>query len=194
MPYYIFDINKEIPQSGYRYLFDANIWLVVLDNVFWRKEFKPYTSFFNSIINKTHVDDATLAVPCLLLSEILRKLLWDIYFTEFISRNPQYTKDKNTYKKTYRPSADYVADLGAVTASIRQYHQKIEFISDNLEQYSCKDLIKKIPTNLDINDYLYTKMALAQGLVIVTHDTDFDVEDIHILTTQKSLLGLMPQI
>lgn len=193
MAFIISDIRNQTPQSEHRYFFDANIWLAILDVSYSKKELNPYINFFNSIINESHTNDASIAIPCLLLSEIINRMINDIHYKEFSINNPRQvgqTKWEH-FKTIYRRSQDYKLDIEAVCASIRQYHRKIEFISDNLDKYSCRDLIKKIPTHLDINDYLYSKMALEQGLVIITYDKDFSVEDIHILTTQKPLLDLM---
>ena len=193
MPYYIYDIRNVKPQSGFCYLFDANIWLAILDNTFNKPELRPYISFFNSIINETEVDDAEIGIPCLLLSEVINRMIKDIHYKEYSIAHP-FLPGQSSYdhlKNGYRKSADYKLDLEAVCSSIRQYHRKIKFISDNLNGYAPKDIIKKIPVHLDINDYLYSKMALEQGLVIVTNDSDFDVENIHIYTKQYKLLNLM---
>ncbi len=188
MAYYIADIRHATPQSEYRYLFDANVWLAILDPTFMRPEYRPYTGFFNSIINNTYTSNAKIAVPCLLLSEVINRMIRDIYEKEFeVNHPPMPGQTKKEYLRFYR-GRQRPADVENVCAAIRAYHQKIEFVSDNIDQYSCRDLIKDIPANLDINDYLFSKMALAQGLIIVTHDSDFDVEDVHILTAQTALL------
>ena len=194
MSFLISDIRKAKAESRFRYLFDANIWLAVLDDTFYKPEYKPYTDFFNSIINNTHVSDAKIAMPCLLLSEILNRLISDIYYPEFQTYRNNYPQDgqsKSSHiKNKYRVHPDYAIDLENACASIRAYHDKLEFVSDNLNKYTCKTLIKKIPLHLDINDYLFSKMALEQGLVIVTNDADFKVEDIYIITSRRDLLDL----
>lgn len=195
MAFFISDINNAKPENGFRYLFDTNIWLAVLEPSYYRWDYKPYISFFNNIINSTNGNTAKIAMPCLLLSEVLNRLMNDIYYEEFKKRRnnfPQPNQKISSHKKNeYRSSADYATDLESACASIRAYHQKIEFVSDNLDKYSCKDLIKDIPLHLDINDYLFSKMALEQGLIIVTNDSDFSVEDIHVITAQKTLLQLI---
>jgi predicted nucleic acid-binding protein len=196
MAFIISDIRVAKPQSGHRYLFDTNIWLALLDVNFYRHEYKPYVNFFNSIINNTVVKDAYIVIPSLLLSELLNRLINDIYYEEFIISNtplPNQSKREH-FKKVYRPNPQYGIDIENACASIRDYHSKIEFVSDNLNEFTCKSLIKKIPTHLDINDYLYSKMALAQGLVIVTNDSDFKVEDVTVITSQSTLLALMPAV
>lgn len=191
MPFLVDDIRKAQPQDGYKYLFDTNVWLAVLDPIFNDQYYAPYVNFFNGIINDNK-SKAKIAMPGLLLSEIINRMLNDIYYKEFCISNP-CPVDKNKswhYKKIYRVSSNYKSDLDDVCASIRDYHAKIEFVSDNLFKYSCKQLIKNIPLHLDINDYLFCKMALEQNLIIVTNDADFIIEDIHILTARKELLRL----
>lgn len=190
MAWFIKDIRNEKPQSGFRYLFDANIWLAVLDTTFSHKKVQPYINFFNSIINETEVNDASIAVPATLLSEVINRMLKDVFYKEFCQTNTPLPTERNHFKNVYRKNPQYKIDLENTCASIRDYHRKIEFISDGIDKYSCKQLIKNIPVHLDINDYLYSKMAIEQGLVIVTNDADFKVEDIYILTTQVELLQL----
>src|SRR6266542_303120 len=134
MSYLISDINRMKPQSGFIYLFDANIWLAILDITFSRRELVPHIKFFNSIISEDIVKDAFIGVPSVLLSEVINRMVKDIHYKEFYIKNN-----------------DYKTDIEAVCSSIRQYHKKIKFLSDNLDKYSCKDLIKKIPTYLDTN-------------------------------------------
>lgn len=192
MPYLIKDIRGAKPLNGYRYLFDANVWLAVLDPSYSNRDYVPYVSFFNSIIGNSVVKDAVIVVPGLLLSELLNRLINDIYYKEYcVTNTPLPTEKKHKHFKTYRRSDQYKTDFALACASIRDYHSKIEFISDNLDQYSCRDLIKNTPTHLDFNDYMYTKMAMEQGLIVVTNDGDFQVEDIHILTSNPGLLTLV---
>ena len=192
MAYIVNDIKIAKAQSGFRYLFDANIWLAVLDSTFYTYQYQPYIKLFNSIINENDVRDASIVIPSLLLSEIINKIINRIYYEEFKLNHPLFPNQSkhDHFKNSYRVSQQYSNDLENVCASIRDYHMKIEFVSDELDQYSCKDLIKKIPSHLDINDYIYSKMALSQGLVIVTNDSDFKVEDIHIVTSRPTLLAL----
>jgi PIN domain len=190
MAFLITDVQNENPQSGISYLFDANIWLAILDPTFESFFYNNPIKFFNKIINNSVVKDAKIAIPTMLLSEIINRLLKDVYFEDFLSVNPNVNNVKNYYKNGYRKSEQYKEDLEIVRASIRAYHNHIQFVSDNANKYTCKQLIKNIPVHLDMNDYMYTKIAKEQGLVIVTNDGDFQVEDIQIYTSHKGLLAL----
>jgi predicted nucleic acid-binding protein len=190
MAFLITDVQNENPQSGISYLFDANIWLAILDPNFQSRFYTNSVRFFNKIINNSVVNDAKIAIPTMLLSEIINRLLKDVYFRDFSLENPNVNSINNYYKNIYRKSNQYKEDLEIVCASIRAYHAHIQFVSDNANKYTCKQLIKNIPTHLDMNDYIYTKIAKEQGLVIVTNDGDFQVEDIQIYTSHRELLAL----
>jgi hypothetical protein len=189
MAFLITDVQKENPQSGISYLFDANIWLAILDPTFKKSFYSDCTSFFNKIINNSVVTDAKIAIPTMLLSEIINRLLKDVFYRDFLLFNPVDFNSKH-YKNVYRKHEQYKIDLEIICSSIRDYHQHIQFVSDNANKYTCKQLIKNIPTHLDMNDYMYTKIAKEQDLVIVTNDGDFQVEDIPIYTSHKGLLSL----
>lgn len=190
MAFLITDVQNENPQSGISYLFDANIWLAILDENFKKSFYSNSISFFNKIINNSIVNDAKIAIPSMLLSEVINRLLKDVYVKEFLAEQSDLDKTNNIYKNVYRKSDQYKEDLELICASIRTYHTHIQFVSDNANKYTCKQLIKNIPVHLDMNDYMYTKIAKEQGLVIVTNDGDFQVEDIPIFTSHRGLLSL----
>ncbi|MDN3657963.1 PIN domain-containing protein [Ferruginibacter paludis] len=192
MAFLISDIRRTSPQNGCRYFFDSNVWLAVLYDFYNKPYFDPYTKFFNEIIRNRTAPTATIAMPSLLISELINRIMNDIYYYEYCLHTPMADGEKKHthYKKNYRQSADYLLDLEDACVSIRDYKDKISFISDSLNEYTCDTLIKNIPRHLDFNDHVFTKVALKQNLVLVTNDSDFRVENISILTTQTSLLKL----
>jgi predicted nucleic acid-binding protein len=64
------------------------------------------------------------------------------------------------------------------------------FLSDQLDKFTFKQLTKNIPVFLDINDHMYAEIAKAQGIIIVTNDSDFRVEGITVITGHPDLLKL----
>ena len=194
MSFQVSDIRNCHPKNGCTYLFDANVWLSVLYDFYNSPHYLPYTRFFNEIIRNITAPTARIGVPSLLLSELINRAMNDIHYHEYCfsvsPKNKKQTKH-NHYKNNYRKSAHYIADLEDVCSNIRDYYQKIAFISDELNLYTCNTLIKKIPAHLDINDYMYATIARSQNLIIVTNDADFMIEDVQVLTTRPSLLNLM---
>jgi predicted nucleic acid-binding protein len=192
MPFLITDVRKVSPAPGARYLFDANVWLSVLDLNFQTKFSPPYEDFFDSVYGSMLDPKPKIVLPSLLLSEILNRLVNDIYYKEYCLANPKpetMTKHKH-FKDFYRVSKEYEQDFAMACGSIRGYHQNVELLSDDLNQFSFKDLTKNIPLHLDFNDHLYCQLAKKKGLTIVTGDHDFAVEDIPIITSHPKLLAL----
>lgn len=169
-------------------MFDSNIWLAILEGHYHENYFNAYIRFFDRIVD--HNNGARIAVPALMLSEIINRILRDIYFQEFIAQNGLDPKTAK-FKRDYRHTPDYARDFEAICADIRSRHQYMVFVSDKLSDYTCKKILKNIPPTLDFNDFLMAKICQDQGITMVTHDNDFAIEDMDILTKLQSLLNRM---
>ena len=194
MAFLIEDINKYEAVEGGKYLFDANIWLAILDTNFSNYYMRPYEALFEDIVTQKTIRTARVVMPSLLLSEVLNRYMHDIFYKEFCRKNPPsagMVKHQH-YKQVYRPSTEYGKDLAMACGGIGAFTQNngISFLSDNLDKFTFKEIIKNIPRALDINDHLFAKIAKAQGLIIVTNDGDFRVDDVTVVTGNPALLKL----
>lgn len=195
--YNILDIQNVTPQSGVRYLFDANVWLEILESSYKSPHYMKYVKFFDKITSNPK-DNIKIVMPSILLSEIINKKM-DWAFDEFLAENPKLQnaifsgekKRKQCFKEDYRPSEHYRNRYQNIRANITDYHASIELISDNLDSFTCSKLLKKPVLHMEFNDYLLYKIADQCGYTIVTHDGDFAVENIPILTANPKLLNLM---
>lgn len=187
MPYIIQDIRSVQPEPNKVYLFDTNIWLAVLESYYNNQQYSPYIKFFGQISDLNN--GSRIAVVGVLISEIINRVIRDIYLWDYCQ---EFSFDYNTidFKKDYKSSTSYSTDMISVCTSISAYHQHMLFISDNLNQYSTKKLLRNIPASLDFNDHMLVKIAQEQSLTIVTHDKDFSVENVEILTVSKELLNI----
>jgi predicted nucleic acid-binding protein len=189
MPYLIQDIKKSKPIAGGKYLFDANIWIYVLDSNFSKPFVKSYIDFFNAIIENKLSPKATVVLPSLLISEILNRRINDIYYNEFCISNPRGEMAKpQHYKTVYRISDNYKLDLEMACKEIRDYNIGLTLLSDNFDKLTFKKVLKNIPHHLDFNDHIFCTLAKEQDLIIVTNDQDFKVEDVNIITSNPKLL------
>jgi len=186
----ISDIKNSNPQNEVMYLFDANVWLAILEGFYNERMYNSYITFFDKIITNRIAPSAMIGMPSLLISEIINRIMKDIYYYNYCADSNLNFNTPGQYKRIYRESKEYVLDFENVCSNIRDYDKKITFISDDLNLYTCDDIIKNIPQHLDFNDYVYCKIASKKNIAIVTNDKDFKVEDIRILTIQKSLLDL----
>lgn len=193
MAFHISDIRTTSPKNGCKYLFDANVWLAVLYDFYNEPYYSPYTKFFNEIIRNKTAPTAIIVVPSLLLSEIINRVMNDIYYWNYCKYSPKSENQKKSdhFKKSYRKDPIYISDLKEICDFITDYSDKITFTSDYLEEYTCDTFLKGIPTHLDFNDYVMAKLSAKENFIIVTNDSDFKVENVKVLTTQKSLLDLM---
>lgn len=187
MPYYIQDIRTVQPEPKKVYLFDTNIWLAVLESYYKNPQYAPYIKFFGQISNLNN--GSRIAVVGILLSEIINRVIRDIYLREYCQK---FSFDYKTidFKRDYKSSSSYNTDMISIFSSISAYHQHLAFISDNLSQYSTKKLLRNIHPSLDFNDHMLVKIAQEQSLTLVTNDKDFSVENVEILTTSKELLSI----
>src|SRR4051812_22406117 len=118
MPYQISSLKLCKPVAGTRYLFDANVWLMILDTNFSTRHSPPYENFFNDVYSKKDGIDVSIVMPSLLLSEVLNRLMNDIYYCEFLRSNPipAGMKKHEHHKHVYRCSEQYAQDLAAATS------------------------------------------------------------------------------
>ncbi len=190
MPFLIQDAKKATPIPGGKYLFDANIWLGILDPTFSNPYSKYCEDLFNSVIENKLTPKATVVLPTILISEILNRLIKDIYYSEFCLSNPMPAgmNKSQHYKDIYRTSSEYKTDLDIACKSIRDYNHGLTLISDNLNTLTFKKILKNIPVHLDFNDHIFCTLAKEQDLIIVTNDKDFRVEDVKIITSHSKLL------
>jgi predicted nucleic acid-binding protein len=189
MAYLISDIKNTNPVENERYFFDANVWLAILYSFYNEPYYHAYKIFFNKIINNKIAPSARIVMPSLLVSELINRIIRDIYFYEFCNDNG-ITKNALNFKTVYRKAPEYVSDFDEVCSGIRDYENKIDFVSDGVDGYKCEHLIKDIPHHLDFNDFVYSKIAKREDLILVTNDADFKVENIRILTTHQALISL----
>lgn len=177
--------QNNIPKSDTLYILDSNVWLPVLG--LDEDQLSEHYKIFFSKIFKT--ENCSIILCAVQLSEILNRLLR--YYSS-IAYDKKYSKYNGTkpsrsefYKGEYRGSADFNA--------------KYQEITDDLEQYSERIILKDIPADalnslltfksgaLDfVDNYLYL-LAKENDAIIITHDADFFDLDITVGTFNRKL-------
>ncbi|MEB0279895.1 PIN domain-containing protein [Mucilaginibacter sp. 10B2] len=183
------NISKVKPISGGVYLFDTNVWLVILDGYYQKNYNKAYLDFFKTLINNVFSKNPEILMPSLLISEIVNRLIRDVYFKDFKIKNfhlPEIESSK-AFKDIYRKDKQFNTDYKIIFQNIKAYQSRIKLIDDNFGGYRLKDVLKDNSTNLDFNDYIYCKLAKKHNATIITNDIDFSGLSIDILTANKKL-------
>jgi predicted nucleic acid-binding protein len=189
MSYNIKDLSSEKVRDSTKYFFDANVWIYLLyPTVHTSKTDEAYISFFETV--SKHNNNTKIVVTSFLLSEIINRYLRDIGMRKFANAKGD-TIDSSYFKMKYRANAQYAIDYESVCDDNKAYHKSIEFVSDDFGSFKPKDILKSPNVNLDFNDTLAVKLAQKNGFVVVTHDKDFWVEGILVITKNRELLQKM---
>lgn len=175
------------------YFFDAQIWIYAtqafqISNEEWQMR---YVSFFQDIIDNDLVIKPKIILNSLLLSEIINTYMRQIAFVEYCNFN-DLDKKYVDYKREYRNKEHYKLSYKYINDEINNYRSVIKFIDDAHIVKDFPNFLKKDILPFDLNDYYYYLTCLeyskANELILVTNDSDFLVNDINILTYNKTLL------
>lgn len=178
-------------KNGECYLLDANIWLKVL-----MPKNKPsyndkeYISFFNRIVENTKV---RIILPALVVSEVINRVMRNVYYKKHLIKLkkeiPSFKEDSRYYKDVFRNSEEYRIGYILICDEIKNYSTSIDLINDEFgSTFKFKHILKDPPANLDFNDYYYYNLCKKKNYFLVTDDKDFWIENIKVVTMNKTLL------
>jgi len=200
MAYHITDIRYCAPDSYPFYFFDANSWIAVLKNsgVFAVDSHEqPYVDLFEAIIT-THTHKGTkqakqvrhfpkIVVTSLLLSEIFNAYMRNVAMKVFYGAAGFKTK---SFKTDYRPTPDYKKQIKNLTSDFIAFKDYIEIRDDRLTEIDPFSILPSLDESNDFNDFFYYYSFQGTGIPIVTHDSDYQYQDIPIITAQHKLLSI----
>lgn len=140
-----------------------------------------YRSFFEKVFNS---ESASIAVSSVLFSEItnvyLRQIALPLYRENYdVAITPE------EYKRKYRPTEHYKDQYQIICDEIENFKDSYIFAPDPAEKFKITEAASY--PKLDFNDYYYYKLCKDNGYTLVTHDQDFYLRDIPILTLNKKL-------
>lgn len=190
----IVDLNDSVVQSTC-YFADANVWIYSFqreeDLPEWQR---PYSYFFYSIVESELDPLPKILMPTLLFSEILSTYLRQIAMPEYkIENNIDETENFN-FKKDYRPTSHYRNSYERVCDDISGFRHSLIFVDDKSLLTDPPKFFEPAPDPFDFNDYIYYQICKdylqKQPLTILTNDGDFQIEDIPIVTANRTLLRL----
>lgn len=193
MNYQIQDIRTETHPKG-EFLFDANVWFYILNPpINLSREIQDYFNFLECIQTSTQKPQPKIVIPSLILSEVINRYLRSVgmktFFEENPTKEPYPDEKKDRYKDIYRQSNQFKIDYENICAEIKSYSNITKFIDDEFASFKQKHILKSPPIGLDFNDFYYSELAKKNNYTIVTHDSDFYVPDVKILTSNRKLLN-----
>lgn len=162
-------------------LFDANIWLYLYGPQ--RQLYPQLTSIYTLAFRKIRAANSQIFIDVLVLSEFINA------YARFVYNNlPEATKPANF--KTFRSSVDFkpiAEDIAKYATRIVEKSEQIEsgFASGNLSAM----LNDYKAGKKDFNDQMLAELCKAKNLKLVTHDADFQYENLTIITANSQLLS-----
>lgn len=191
MRFNIKDISSCSPIPSKKYLFDANVWMIILGKNKYNWNQKKYVTFFEKFKNSILKPPPRIILLSLILSEIINSCL-GIARIKYADREgipkekrKQFFKDKHS---GYRTTDDYEKQYRLICDDMKSYNTFYEIVNDEFNHLNLQSFLKNPPIKLDFNDYYYYRLAKKKGYIIVTNDEDFFVEDVEIITANQNLL------
>ncbi|MCA4782741.1 PIN domain-containing protein [Empedobacter stercoris] len=197
MPYKYSKTQNARPKDGAFYFLDANIWIKIL-----APKSKPSFKDKNYITFVEKIQDNSkckIVVTALVLSEVINRILRDVHMEKFLlkmqKQDPNYTPPKDFYKAVFRKSNDFKIAYTLLCDEIRDMHDTLHLVSDELgEKFKLKHILKDLPIHLDFNDHYYYQICKANNYILVTDDKDFWVEDVEVMTESDTLFNRFLQL
>ena len=185
---------KVAPVQSALYFIDANAWIYSMqnfDNLDWWAKY--YYDFFYEIIESKLSPKPQIILPSLLISEIINTYLRQIAIPDYRLINNIPAAKEIKFKRDYRPTDHYKKSFERLMDDIMSFKSSILFLDDS-RIVNDATLLNKNTGIFDYNDYLYhclcKELKKEHRVIIVTHDSDFQVNDIEIATMNKTLLSL----
>lgn len=189
MAYKIESVFNHKIESKNKYFLDANIWINILAAPQKPKyRIKSYLDFFDKLLIS---NDIKIVVPMLLISEVVNRIIRDVYFASYLNKNGLNPSniDRTYFKEKFRPSQEYIDSYNILIDDFNSYNPIIEFVNDGLGvELSSNDILENVDQHFDFNDNFYYQLALKRNYIVVTDDGDFWRENVTIVSNNKALL------
>lgn len=192
MRFNIKDISSCSPRPNKNYLFDTNVWMIILGKNIYKGNQEKYVTFFEKFKNSIPKPPPRIILLSLILSEIINSCLGIARIKYADREGIPKEKQKEFFKNKrsgYRTTDDYKKQYRLICDDMKSYNTFYEIVNDEFNHLNLQSFLKNPPIKLDFNDYYYYRLAKKKGYTIVTHDGDFFVEDVEIITANQTLLS-----
>jgi hypothetical protein len=176
------------------YFVDTNVWIYAIEGdgllAPWQRR---YSDFFYDIIDSLVDPQPKILMPTLLFSEILNTYLKQIALEEYKTINGIPKGTSLNFKNDYRPTQHYKESYEKVCDDIYGLRTSLIFIGDQSVLTDPPLYLNPAIAPFDFNDYFYYQICKEfqkeKSITILTHDADFQITDIPIITANWSLLS-----
>ncbi|WP_017719268.1 type II toxin-antitoxin system VapC family toxin [Kamptonema formosum] len=161
-------------------LFDANIWLYIYSPQ--GERFPRIKAAYTLAFRRIRSAKAQIFIDALVLSEFINAYARFVY-----SELPAAGKPANF--KSFRQTADFKPVAEQIAKYSRRILEKCERTESGFESADLGAILSEYAGGeADFNDQMLAALCRAKGLKLVTHDADFEGEDLTVITANAKLL------
>lgn len=162
-------------------LFDANIWLYLYSP---QGDLVPkLKATYNDAFNRIRSVQCPIFLDVLVLSEFI-----NAYARFMYNRLPPTTKPPDF--KTFRNSDDFQPIAREISKYSRRIVSKCQRIESGFESVNLSSLLTEYGAGKsDFNDQILAGLCRDRGLKLITHDGDFQAENLTVITANSKLLS-----
>lgn len=186
MPYQIHDIRTTHPDAFPFYFLDANALIYHLSpraTLYGLQ--RHYASFIDAVVN-LHTTSNPVKPRFVWLSLSISEVI-----NAWLRKDFHQATGMVDFKRDYRPSSRCLTTLSLLKSDLLGYEPFIEVMDDAFTSMGCfTSLLPSLTSTIDFNDLYFAEFMRKKGIAIVTHDGDFNFENVPIITCHTSLLAL----
>lgn len=175
------DISLYRFSNADKLLFDTNIWLYIYGIQGNPADYKTRT--YSRALSDAVLAHSQIVVDVLVISEFINRYAHLEHQTLY--RTGQAPQDFKLFRKSpaFKPIA---VAIGSAVRKILRLSARYEsdFTAVNIDAL----LTEFEGGDQDFNDQILARLCQSQGLKLVTHDVDYKVKDINILTVNRQIL------
>lgn len=169
------------------YFFDANVWLLLLRPYHVNTEMRPYVNLWRRLLA---TGQQCVVGNAVVVSEVFNRFL-RIHFDQWKkSAEAAHLLQGATadYKRHFRPSQGHKDAEELFRATWQDYEPSVIYLETEVESKIVPELLKSHQQETDFNDRYYSAFCKAHCLRLVSHDGDFFVGGVEVITANNKLI------
>ncbi|MCL1470279.1 type II toxin-antitoxin system VapC family toxin [Argonema antarcticum] len=176
----VYSIDQYIFGNADAVLFDANVWLYIYGP--HGDRYPQYRRAYTWAFRRIRSAKGRILLDVLVLSEFINA------YSRFVYNNLSETTKQENFK-AFRNSADFKPVAEQIAKYSRRILEKSERTESGFESADLIPIMSDYATGeKDFNDQILAELCRTKGLKLVTHDADFQGEDLTIITGNPQLL------
>ncbi len=183
----IFDLNTYQFQRNERLFYDTNVWAAINDLTSFSSDSAPYTAAHKRVLTAS----CALYTDLLILQEFANVL--ERESVALVRKNRLGLSNKLSGKETkvFRRTPEFIEAATAVADALHQILRQATIAPSTSDTHWFRSQIDEYESGqVGFNDRLIAQICLDNDFTLVTHDAEFVVFDLKIITALPALLQI----